>query len=74
MSNMATSTKAMGAAQRVMATGVLAAMRAQWLVTGFMLVTVVAVGATAPLYRRFGARRLLFAALGFTAAGSLAGW
>lgn len=28
MSNMATSTKAMGAAQRVMATGVLAAMRA----------------------------------------------
>lgn len=35
MSNMATSTKAMGAAQRVMATGVLAAMRAvsiRWVV------------------------------------------
>ena len=56
----------------IMAQFAIDAMTAQWLVTGFMLVTVVAVGA--PLHRRFGARRLLFAALGFTAAGSLAGW
>ena len=58
----------------IMAQFAIDAMTAQWLVTGFMLVTVVAVGPRAPLHRRFGARRLLFAALGFTAAGSLAGW
>lgn len=64
MSNMATSTKAMGAAQRVMATGVLAAMRAvsiplgSFNVPGLLLSAVLAVMLNLVRLRRLP-RRLL---------------
>ena len=49
------------------------AMTAQWLVTGFMVVTVFVVATMAALYRRLGARTLLFVALVCNALGSAAG-
>ena len=49
------------------------AMTAQWLVTGFMVVTVFVVAAMAALYRRLGPRTLLFVALACNALGSMGG-
>lgn len=49
------------------------AMTAQWLVTGFMVVTVFVVAAMAALYRRLGPRTLLFVALACNAFGSMGG-
>ena len=49
------------------------AMTAQWLVTGFMVVTVFIVASMAALYRRFGSRTLLFVALACNALGSMGG-
>lgn len=48
-------------------------MTAQWLVTGFMVVTVFVVAAMAALYRRLGPRTLLFVALACNALGSMGG-
>lgn len=45
---------------------------AQWLVTGYMMVTTVIVAISAYLYRRVGLRRLFLTGVGFLAAGSVA--
>lgn len=45
---------------------------AQWLVTGYMMVTTIIVAISAYLYRRVGLRRLFFAGIAFLAAGSIA--
>ena len=45
---------------------------AQWLVTGYMMVTTVVVAISAYLYRRLGLRKLFFWAVAFLALGSVA--
>ena len=45
---------------------------AQWLVTGYMMVTTVVVAISAYLYRRLGLRKLFFWAVAFLALGSIA--
>lgn len=49
-----------------------AAPTAQWLVTGYMMVTTVVVAISAYLYRRLGLRKLFFWAVAFLAVGSIA--
>lgn len=56
----------------IMAELEVSAATAQWLVTGYMMVTTVVVAISAFLYRRLGLRKLFFAGVVFLAVGSLA--